>query len=76
MPCESIGMATPTLAVVCAWCNRVVTPAPAGAHVTHTICPSCMEWAFVHRTTAMPPEKSGDSLPADYFGVKSSTVGD
>jgi hypothetical protein len=63
-------MATSPLAVVCAWCNQVVTPAPAGAPITHTICPSCMEWAFVHRTAAMPPEKDRHTLPAGYFGTK------
>jgi hypothetical protein len=70
MPCEVIGMATSTLAVVCAWCNRVVTPAPAGAQVTHTICPSCMEWAFVHRSDTIPPDKDRPAPPASYIDVK------
>jgi hypothetical protein len=64
------GMATSALAVVCAWCNQVVTPAPAGAPVTHTICPACMEWAFVHRTAATPPEKKRHALPANYFEIE------
>jgi hypothetical protein len=31
------------LVVVCAWCNRVISTAPAGAGVTHTICQSCLD---------------------------------
>ncbi len=40
--------ARPPLIVVCAWCKRTITDAPAGAAVTHTICPSCVEWAMSH----------------------------
>jgi hypothetical protein len=35
-------MAAEVLRVVCAWCQRTVTAAPAGAYTTHTICPSCV----------------------------------
>ena len=41
-------MAGHLLAVVCAWCNRVVVKGPAGAEVTHTICPSCVDWTMTH----------------------------
>src|SRR4051794_15178039 len=34
------------LVVVCAWCNRVISTAPAGAGVTHTICQSCLDITF------------------------------
>jgi hypothetical protein len=34
------------LVVVCAWCNRVIATAPAGAEVTHTICASCLDVTF------------------------------
>lgn len=36
------------LAVVCAWCKRTITAGPSGSPVTHTICPSCIEWAMKH----------------------------
>jgi hypothetical protein len=39
-------MSTQVLAVVCAWCNRIMTSAPAGSPVSHTICPSCLDWTF------------------------------
>ena len=44
-------MAGHMLSVVCAWCNRVVVKAPAGAGVTHTICPSCIDWTMTHPTS-------------------------
>ena len=44
-------MTAHTLAVVCAWCNRVVVEAPEGAGVTHTICPSCVDWTMTHPTS-------------------------
>ena len=41
-------MQIPDLAVVCAWCKRTITEGPAGSAVTHTICPTCLEWAMMH----------------------------
>ena len=60
-------MAPEKLTVVCAWCKQVVTPAPDGTEITHTICPPCLERTMI---------KSGDALvdpaslmpPPDYFG--------
>ena len=60
------------LAVVCAWCNRVVTKAPPGAGVTHTICPPCVNWTLTHPTSQAGPGATSDleapRLPAGYFG--------
>jgi hypothetical protein len=53
------SMASQVLSVVCAWCNRSVSTAPAGAGVTHTICPSCLDWAVAH-----PTAQPGHHLPA------------
>jgi hypothetical protein len=56
------------LAVVCAWCNRVVTPGPSGTHVTHTICPACID-RMVEQPNLPPGRVSaGAMLPPDYFG--------
>jgi len=41
-------MEMPALAVVCAWCNRMLTAGRDGSPVTHTICPACLEWAMTH----------------------------
>ena len=53
--------------VVCAWCNRTVMKAPAGAPVTHTICDACANWTFTHQTL----EFGGASQPEDmdYFDL-------
>jgi hypothetical protein len=51
-------MAGHLLAVVCAWCNRVVVKAPPGADVTHTICPSCVDWTMAH-----PESRRGFDAP-------------
>lgn len=48
------------LSVVCAWCNRIVTTAPAGAGVTHMICPACLDWAVAH-----PASHPGDDVAID-----------
>jgi hypothetical protein len=42
-------MAAQILTVVCAWCHRVVTPGAPTAGVTHTICPSCVDWTMACR---------------------------
>jgi hypothetical protein len=64
------NMATQMLAVVCAWCNRVVIEAPAGAGVSHTICPSCTDWTMTHPTSAAGFTGASDleelQLPARY----------
>jgi hypothetical protein len=54
-------MGTRTLAVVCAWCNRVITTAPVGASVSHTICQECLDWTF-------SPERQPSVEPAGEFG--------
>ena len=43
-------MAGHLLSVICAWCNRVVVIGPPGAPVTHTMCPSCIDWTMTHPT--------------------------
>ena len=59
------------LAVVCAWCNRVVSTASAGAGVTHTICPSCLDFAFnpVENGVGRPDDDGPFQLPDRYFGL-------
>ena len=56
------NMGGQAFAVVCAWCNRKMTSAPAGATVSHTICPSCLEWSISH-----PTELVRD-VPSQYLG--------
>jgi hypothetical protein len=60
------------LAVVCAWCNRVVSTAPAGADVTHTICESCLDYTF-NPTDNIGVGRAADTspfrLPDRYFGL-------
>jgi hypothetical protein len=65
-------MAAQILTVVCAWCNRTIVYGPKTAAITHTICPSCVEWtmdcrsnpdAFYDKVSAV-----GRVIPADYFG--------
>ena len=63
-------MGTRVLAVVCAWCNRVITTAPAGSAVSHTICDSCLDWTFsAERATSIEPNEFGQfRLPDRHFG--------
>jgi hypothetical protein len=65
-------MATQVSAVVCAWCNRIVFKAPAGAGVSHTICPSCFDWTLTHPESQTGCGDASDlaafQLPAGYFG--------
>lgn len=58
------------LAVVCAWCNRVTSTAPAGAGVTHTICQSCLDVTFdpVENGVERSAESGPFRLPDRYFG--------
>ena len=59
------------LVVVCAWCNRVVSTAPAGADVTHTICPSCLDYTFnptLDHGAELRAEDGPFRLPDRYFG--------
>ena len=59
-------MAAEVLTVVCAWCQRTIAAAPAGAHVTHTICQSCLD-----RTAQLndgETDPAALSPPPDYFG--------
>jgi hypothetical protein len=51
-------MQIPDLAVVCAWCRKIITAAPSGSAITHTICPDCLEWAMMHPRD-IPPESHG-----------------
>jgi hypothetical protein len=60
-------MAEKMLTVVCAWCRRVVTATPNGAGVTHTICPSCLDYAITHSGDS-PVAPSALLPPPDYFG--------
>ena len=59
------------LVVVCAWCNRVVSTAPAGAGVTHTICPPCLDFTFsqIENGIERPAESGPFRLPGRYLGV-------
>lgn len=64
-------MAERSLKVVCAWCNRVVIMAPMGTPVTHTICPTCLDFTFEHRSGAARDGSSSVDrfrVPVDYFG--------
>lgn len=64
-------MAEYSLKVVCAWCNRVVIMAPMGASVTHTICPTCLDFTITHRSGSTHDASVSVEhvhLPADYFG--------
>ena len=59
-------MAAEVLTVVCAWCQRVITAAPAGTRVTHTICQSCLD-----RTAQLGDGETDPMVlnpPPDYFG--------
>jgi hypothetical protein len=59
------------LVVVCAWCNRVISTAPAGAGVTHTICASCLDLTFspIENGEERPPESAPLRRPDRYFGL-------
>ena len=57
-------------AVVCAWCNRVVTAASAGTLVTHTICPDCLA-----RTIA-PPSLETEASASDSALLSPDDFGD
>ena len=48
----------PSVSVQCAWCRRVMTAAPAGSPVTHTICPACSAKFFPETTHETQPAKS------------------
>jgi hypothetical protein len=65
-------MAADALMIVCAWCHRVIKAAPRGASVTHTICPSCLEWTMTHPSAVIEgdqtPAFEQPSSPADYLG--------
>ena len=58
------------LVVVCAWCNRVISTAPVGSGVTHTICPSCLDFTFnpVENGVERTPDSGPFRLPDRYFG--------
>ena len=51
------------LSVVCAWCKRIVTAAPAGTPVTHTICSACFDRTITH-PRGDPPDEAAPP-PAD-----------
>jgi hypothetical protein len=60
-------MAAERLSVICAWCQRVITPAPPGARVTHTICQPCLE----RTVSAVNYDETDPAVlnpPPDYFG--------
>jgi hypothetical protein len=59
------------LAAVCAWCDRVVSTAPSGAEVTHTICESCLADTFNpigNGAIGRPVDHGPFRLPDRYFG--------
>ena len=66
-------MAAQILTVVCAWCHRIVTNGSPAAGVSHTICPSCVDWTLACRTD---PARFFERMaqfaqsmpPARYFG--------
>jgi hypothetical protein len=60
------------LVVVCAWCNRVVSTAPAGSGLTHTICQSCLDVTFSPTENGVERNGEGDAfrLPDRYFGFE------
>ena len=58
------------LAVVCAWCNRVMSTAPAGSDVTHTICDSCLDYTMNAAENGAGSTDDGPyRLPDRYFGL-------
>lgn len=65
-------MEVQTFTIVCAWCRRVVKMAAAGASVSHTICPMCLEWTLTHGEAGIDchtaPDESRMQLPDGYFG--------
>lgn len=56
-------MAAQTSAVVCIWCNRTISAAPAGAPVSHTICSTCVDGTLTHQGLAF----DGTSCDVEYF---------
>jgi hypothetical protein len=68
---EGTIMGQRRLVVVCAWCNRVMSTAPAGSDVTHTICESCLDYTMnMGGDGAGPPADDGlYRLPDRYFGL-------
>ncbi len=59
-------MATESLTVVCAWCQRIVTVGSTRARVTHTICETCLD-----RTAQMRDDETDPTVfdpPPGYFG--------
>jgi len=56
-------MAARVLRVVCAWCKETLTATATDAPVTHSICPSCLEWSITHPTQV-------------FHGGRSETLGD
>jgi hypothetical protein len=71
-------MAVQLLTVVCAWCNRIVTTAPADAAVTHTICPACSAWSISHPASLAGYDATSEggawTLPTGYFGDIGTTT--
>ena len=63
-------MAGQGLSVICAWCNRVVNRAAAGAPVTHTICPSCVSWTMDH--PSIEPIASALRIASDLYELRES----
>jgi hypothetical protein len=50
------------LVAVCAWCQRTVTAARAGARVTHTMCEACQERMFASTSgIERRPARSGQT---------------
>ena len=60
-------MSAKPLAVVCAWCNRMVADAPADADVSHTICPSCLDWTIAHPSSLAGTDASASRLAIGFF---------
>lgn len=62
-------MGSDKLSVVCAWCGRIISAAPAGTAVTHTICEACLDRAMTLDENGGPSDPAVYHLPpADFFG--------
>jgi hypothetical protein len=61
-------MADGPVAVVCAWCNRIVNPPARRTPVTHTICPTCLARALEQQGGGATSNTDSLNLPPAYFG--------
>jgi hypothetical protein len=61
-----------TFTIICAWCHCVVKTAATDALVSHTICPTCLEWTLTNSASDADRgpylAKNHVSVPDGYFG--------